>query len=65
VSEVTQEHLEKLMRQGYMIAAELATCRVSEDLASPALVGGYIMACVAISEQGYGVPSHRFHYSLL
>jgi hypothetical protein len=49
-SVVTQEHLQNLVSQGYMIAAELATCRVPEDPASPALAGGYIMACVAFYE---------------
>jgi hypothetical protein len=36
VSEVTQEHLQNLVSQGYMTAAELATCCVSEDAGSPA-----------------------------
>jgi hypothetical protein len=49
-SVVTQEHLQNLVSQGYMIAAELATCRVPEDPASPALAGGYVMACVAFYE---------------
>jgi hypothetical protein len=35
-SEVTKEDLQNLMSQGYMTAAELATCRVPEDPASPA-----------------------------
>jgi hypothetical protein len=39
-SVVTQEHLQNLVSQGYMIAAELATCCVPEDPASPALAGG-------------------------
>jgi hypothetical protein len=33
-----------------MIGAKLATCRVPVDLASPALAGGYDVACVAIYE---------------
>jgi hypothetical protein len=50
MSEVTQEHLQNLVSQGYMIAAELATCRAPEGLASPALVGGYIVACMVFYE---------------
>jgi hypothetical protein len=48
-----------------MIMAELATCRVPEDPASPALVGGYVVACTAFNEWGFGVPSHQFLCSLL
>jgi hypothetical protein len=44
-SEVTQEHLQNLISQGHMIAAELGTCRVHMDLASPAPVRGYDMVC--------------------
>jgi hypothetical protein len=65
VSDVTQEHLQKLVSQGYMTVAELATCRVPEDPASPIQVGGYIVACVVFYERGFGVPSHRFPCSLL
>jgi hypothetical protein len=50
VSEVTQEHLQNLMSQGYMTTAELATCRVAEDPASPTLVGGYVMVCTVFYE---------------
>jgi hypothetical protein len=60
VSEVTQEHLKNLMGQGYMIATELATCRVPENPASPipAGGGGYIMVCMAFYERGFSVPSY-------
>jgi hypothetical protein len=34
------EHLQNLMSQGYMTAAELAMCHVFEDLVSPAPMGG-------------------------
>jgi hypothetical protein len=37
--EVMQEHLQNLMSQGYMTAAELATYCVPEDPSSPALAG--------------------------
>jgi hypothetical protein len=58
VSKVTQEHLQNLVSQGYMTSTELATCHVPEDPTPPALVGGYIMACTAFYERGFGVPSH-------
>jgi hypothetical protein len=64
-SEVTQEHLQNLISQGYMTAAELATCLVPEDPASPTLAGGYIVACMTFYEHGFSVPSHRFLHSLL
>jgi hypothetical protein len=54
-SEVTQEHLQNLMSQGYMTAMELATYRVPEDPSSTP-VGGYIMACTVFYVQGFGVP---------
>jgi hypothetical protein len=57
-SEVTKEHLQNIVSQGYMIVAELATCRVSDDPTSPVLVGGYIVACASFYERGFSVPSH-------
>jgi hypothetical protein len=44
------------------MAAELATCHVPKDPASPVQAGGYIVACVTFYEQGFGVPSHCFLY---
>jgi hypothetical protein len=64
-SEVTQEHLQNLISQGYMTATELATRCVPEDPASPALAGGYVVACVEFYERGFGVLSHQFLCSLL
>jgi hypothetical protein len=64
-SEVMQEHLQNLMSQRFMTAAELATYRVSEDPTSPASVGGYVVACTTFYEWRFGVPSHRFLCSLL
>jgi hypothetical protein len=64
-SEVTQEHLQNLVSQGLMTAAELATCRVPKDPASPVPAGGYVVVCVAFFEWGFGVPSHQFLQSLL
>jgi hypothetical protein len=48
-----------------MTTAELATCRVLEDPASPILAGGYIVPCAAFYEWGFDVPSHQFLRSLL
>jgi hypothetical protein len=39
-SEIMQEHLQKIVSQGYFTVVELATCRVPADPASSALVGG-------------------------
>jgi hypothetical protein len=62
VSEVMQEHLQNLMSQGYMTAMELATCRVPEDYASPAPVGGwYVMSFMAFYEQG--LVCHHINFS--
>jgi hypothetical protein len=63
--EVTQEHLQNLISQGYKIAVELVTCRVPKDHASPTPAGGYITACVAFYERGFGVLSHQFLCLLL
>jgi hypothetical protein len=64
-SEITQEHLQNLVRQGYMTTTELATCRVPTDPTSPVPVGGYIIVCSMLYEQGFGTPSHRFLCLLL
>jgi hypothetical protein len=61
-SVVMREHLQNLVSQGYMIAAELATCHVP---ASPAPVAGYIVACSAFYMREFSVPSHRFLHPLL
>jgi hypothetical protein len=55
--EVTQEHLQNLISQGYIAVKELATYHVLEDLASPAPGG--------IHHVVHGVPSHRFLRLLL
>jgi hypothetical protein len=62
---VTREHLQNLVRHGYMMAVELATCRVLADPALPALVARYVVACSAFYMRGFGVPPHRFLCSLL
>jgi hypothetical protein len=55
VSEVSQEHLQNLMSQGYMTVVELTSCCVHEDPASPFLVGGYVVACAMFYKQIFGV----------
>jgi hypothetical protein len=58
---VMQEHLQNLMSQGSMTVAELAACHMPEDSAPPPpsfRLGGYVMACAAFNEQGFGVPTH-------
>jgi hypothetical protein len=64
-SEVTQEYLQNLISRGYMMMAELTACRVPEDPASPVQTGGYIVACTAFYEQGFGVLAHQILRSLL
>jgi hypothetical protein len=65
VLEITQEHLQNLVSHGYMTAVELATYRVLVDPALPAPGAGYVVACLAFYERGFGVPPHRFLHSLL
>jgi hypothetical protein len=65
VSEATQEHLQKLMSQGYMTMTELDTCLVPVDSPIPTPVGGDVVACVVFFERGSGVPSHQFLRDLL
>jgi hypothetical protein len=48
-----------------MTAAKLATCHISVDHASPASVEGYVVACSAFYEYGFGVPPHRFLHLVL
>jgi hypothetical protein len=49
-SEVTQEHLQNLMSQGFMMAVELATCHMPKDPASLVPVRGYVVACAVFYE---------------
>jgi hypothetical protein len=50
VLEITKEHLENLVSQGYMTVAELASYYVLVDPVSPAPVVGYAMACLSFYE---------------
>jgi ribulose bisphosphate carboxylase small subunit len=49
-SEVTQEHLQNLMSQGFMMAVELATCHMPKDPTSLVPVRGYVVACTVFYE---------------
>jgi hypothetical protein len=62
-STITQGHLQKLSKQGFMTAVELAACCV--DPVFPAHAEGYVVPFVAFYEQRFGMPSHRFLRSLL
>jgi hypothetical protein len=64
-SVVTREYLRNLVSKGYMIAVEFAACLVPTGLVSPASAKGFIVACAAFYEWGFGFPSHRFLRSLL
>jgi hypothetical protein len=64
-STVTPGHLQKLLKQGFMMAAELMACLVPEDPVFPAPVEGYVVSFMAFYEWGFGTPSHRLLHSLL
>jgi hypothetical protein len=40
-----------------MTVTELATCRIHVDPGSPAPMAGYVVACSAFYELGFGAPS--------
>jgi hypothetical protein len=65
VSVDTREYLLNLVSKGYMTTTEFATCLVPAGPVSPASVKGFIVACVAFYEWGFGLPSHRFLHSVL
>jgi hypothetical protein len=64
-STVMPGHLQKLLKQGFMLAAELVACRVPEDPMFPAPVEGYVVSFMAFYERGFSTPSHQFLHSLL
>jgi hypothetical protein len=65
VSEITAEHLQNLVSQGYMLGAELAMCHILANHASPVPVAGYVIACLLFYERGFGVPSYQLLCLLL
>jgi hypothetical protein len=64
-STIMPGHLEKLMKQGFMVAAELKACCVPGDLTFPAPAEGYVASFVAFYEWIFSMPPHRFLRSLL
>jgi hypothetical protein len=58
-------HLQKLMKHGFMSAAELKACRLPKDHELPAPAEGYVVSFTALHEQGFDVPLHPFLHSLL
>jgi hypothetical protein len=57
-STTMQGHLQKLTKQGFMMAVELAACRVRKDPMFPAPAEGYVVFFLAFYEQGFNMPSH-------
>jgi hypothetical protein len=57
------DHLQKLAKQGFMMATELTTCHVLEDPAFSTPVEGYVVSFMAFYEWGFGTPTHRFFRS--
>jgi hypothetical protein len=57
-STVMQGHLQKLVKQGFMIVVELVTCCVPEDPVFSVPAEGYVVSFVAFYERGFGMPSH-------
>jgi hypothetical protein len=49
-SKAMQCHLQSLMNQGFMMATELAACRMPEDLTFRAPAEGYVVTLVAFCE---------------
>jgi hypothetical protein len=55
------DHVQKLLKQGFMMVVELTSCYMLEDSAFPAPGEGYVV----FYEWGFGTPSHRFLHLLL
>jgi hypothetical protein len=64
-STIMPGHLQKLMKQGFMMVAKLATCYVPNDPAFPMPIEGYMVSFVAFYERGFVTLSHRFLCSML
>jgi hypothetical protein len=62
-------HLQKLVKQGFMMAAELVTCCVPDDPMLTAHAERYVVSFMAFYEHGFSMPPHQFlcfllqHYS--
>jgi hypothetical protein len=64
-STVTLGHLQKLMKQGFMMAVELRVCCVPEDPAFPTPTEGYVVSFAAFYDRGFGMPPLGFLHLLL
>jgi hypothetical protein len=64
-STIMLDHLQKLMKHGFMVATKLEACHVPEDPAFPTPAKGYVVSFMAFYERGFSMPLHRFLYSLL
>jgi hypothetical protein len=53
---VTPGHLQKLVKQGFMTAAELVACRVPEDPAFLAPAEGYVVSFMAFYDASAPLP---------
>jgi hypothetical protein len=62
---VSPGHLQKLEKQGFMIATELTACHVPEDPVLPTPTGGYVVPFMVFYEWGFDTPPHWFFCSLL
>jgi hypothetical protein len=64
-STVMPGHLQKLMKHGFVVVAELEPCCVSEDPMFATPVKGYVVSFVPFYERGFSMPPHQFLHSLL
>jgi hypothetical protein len=51
-------HQQKLMKHGFLSAAELETYRLSEDPALTTPADGYMVSFMAFYERGFRAPPH-------
>jgi hypothetical protein len=63
-STITPGHLQKHVKQGFMLVAELTPYRVPEYPSFPAPVEGYLVSFVEFHERGISMPLHQFLHSL-
>jgi hypothetical protein len=64
-STVMPSHMRKLVKHGFMMAAELTACHAPEDHVVHAPIEGYVVSFMAFYEWGFGMPSHWFLHLLL
>jgi hypothetical protein len=64
-STIMLTHLQKLVKHGFMVVAEIEACQVLEDHAFPMPTEGYVVSFIAFYKRGFSMPPHRFLRSLL